>query len=89
MSVRVLIVDNSPVARQIIRYHLMLYGCRIVGEAGSASEAYNLYRQHNPNLITLDLMMPGVGGIDTDEVFRRIKAEVTRHGDRGDHLYTL
>ena len=75
MSVSALIVDDSPMARTIIRHHLTKLGCVVVGEAENAAQALELFRENKPDVVTLDLMMPEVVGIDATSVFRTIKAE--------------
>jgi YesN/AraC family two-component response regulator len=75
MKLQALIVDDSPVVRQIIRFHLTSYDCQIVGEAGHARGALDLFHKHKPNLITLDLMMPTVDKMSAEELFETVKRE--------------
>lgn len=75
MPVSALIVDDSPVARTIIRHHLTKLGCVVVGEAENASQAIRLFREKKPDIITLDLMMPEVDGINTTSAFRLMRSE--------------
>jgi two-component system chemotaxis response regulator CheB len=64
-QVRVLIVDDSPVLRDIIR-QLLLQDERIevVGEAENGAQALELTRALRPDVITMDLQMPVMGGIE-------------------------
>lgn len=75
MAVRLLIVDDSPVARKIIRHHLEKIGCRVVGEASNGAQALKLYRELAPQLVTLDVMMPAVEGVDSLATFRAMRHE--------------
>ena len=75
MSVRALIVDDSPVVRVVIRYHLAIYGVRGIDEAENAFQALVLFREKTPNLTILDLMMPESKGMGSREVFDTIKRE--------------
>jgi two-component system, chemotaxis family, chemotaxis protein CheY len=75
VSVSALIVDDSPIARTIIRHHLIKLGCVIIGEAENAAQALQLFRETRPDVITLDLMMPEVNGVDAIAAFHAIKAE--------------
>lgn len=78
MSVRVMIVDDSPFARKLIRHHLERYGCRVVGEAENGVQAIAMFKKLKPDLVTLDLMMPAVGGVDSLSAFRAMRAENPR-----------
>jgi two-component system LytT family response regulator len=61
--VRVLIVDDEPLARDGVRLHLELEpGFEVVGEAGSGEEAVSLIEQLAPDLVFMDVQMPGVDG---------------------------
>jgi DNA-binding response OmpR family regulator len=75
MSVRALIVDDSPVVRVVIRYHLAIYGVRGIDEAENAFQALGLFREKTPNLTILDLMMPESKGMGSRELFDTIKRE--------------
>lgn len=61
---RVLIVDDSPYARQAIREVLAADDAfRVVGEAGDARQAVTLAAQLQPDLVLMDVRMPGIDGI--------------------------
>jgi two-component system chemotaxis response regulator CheY len=75
VSVEALIIDDSPVARRIIRHHLEQIGCKVMGEAENASLGLKLFRELKPQLVTLDLIMPAVDGIDASEAFRLMREE--------------
>ena len=62
---RVIIVDDEPPARREMRRLLGEFpGMEIVGEAGSAAEAEALIEELHPELIFLDIQMPGGSGFD-------------------------
>lgn len=62
---RVVIVDDSRSLRQWLRVTLEQDPClRVVGEAGNAEEARRVIRETAPDLVTLDIQMPGMSGLD-------------------------
>jgi two-component system LytT family response regulator len=62
---RVIIVDDEPPARREMRRLLVEFPwMEIVGEAGSAAEAEALIEELHPELIFLDIQMPGGSGFD-------------------------
>lgn len=76
MAVRTLIVDDSPVARKVLRHRFENRGFEVVGEASTAAEGLELFRTLRPRLVTLDLVMPKVGEeIDSKALFRVIRKE--------------
>jgi two-component system, chemotaxis family, protein-glutamate methylesterase/glutaminase len=71
--IRVLVVDDSPLARQILISLLVQDPeIRIVGEAGDGREALAQVESLCPDLVTMDLEMPVMGGL---EAIERIMAE--------------
>ncbi|HZO81171.1 MAG TPA: response regulator [Candidatus Binataceae bacterium] len=75
MAIRALIIDDSPFARKIIRHHLVKFGCKIVGEAETAAQGLKLFRELKPDLVTLDVMMPELEGIESLTAFRLMRKE--------------
>jgi len=65
MRLRTLIVDDEPIARQVLREELEQIGeVEIVGEAADGTAALAAIRLLFPDLIFLDLQMPGLSGFD-------------------------
>lgn len=62
--IRVLIVDDHPMMRKGLRSFLEItQGLQCVGEASSGEEAIALSPQLLPEVVIMDLMMPGMGGV--------------------------
>ena len=63
---KILIVDDEPPARERLRQLVEDGGeHEIVGEAGNGEQAIALTNEHNPDVVLLDIRMPGVDGIET------------------------
>lgn len=56
----ILVVDDSKFMRKILTDILVAKGHRIVGEAENAEEAISSCQKLKPDLVTLDIIMPGV-----------------------------
>jgi two-component system response regulator AlgR len=62
--VNILIVDDEPLARErLIRMIMMQGGRRIVGQAGDGQEAIRLAEAHQPDVVFMDVRMPGMDGL--------------------------
>ncbi len=70
MATRVLIVDDAKFMRHMIKNILVGLGYEIVGEACDGREATEMYRELSPDLVTMDIIMPNVGGIEALQEIR-------------------
>jgi two-component system, LytTR family, response regulator len=65
MKIRTLIVDDEPLARERVRSLLQHEpDIEILGECGNGNEAVEAIRKQSPDLLFLDVQMPGLGGFD-------------------------
>jgi DNA-binding NarL/FixJ family response regulator len=71
--VKVIVVDDHDLFRKGVRQTLALMAdCRVVGEAGSARDAFILLDRHHADLVLMDLGLPGMDGVvATREILRR------------------
>jgi DNA-binding NarL/FixJ family response regulator len=77
MPIRVLIVDDHPVVRQGLRVLLEVQdGIEVVGEAGEGPTALALAAEHQPDVILLDLKLPGLDGLAVLEQLKHTTAKV-------------
>ena len=58
-DLRILVVDDQDSVRQHLCQELLRMGAKQVFEAASADEALAAFGQHRPDLVLLDIMMPG------------------------------
>lgn len=71
-NTRVLLVDDHKIVREGYRALLAHHdGFVVAGEADDAASAYHVYKQTRPDLVIIDISMPGRGGIDSIEHIRR------------------
>jgi two-component system, LytTR family, response regulator len=69
---RTLIVDDEPIARRVLREELeAIAGIELAGEADSGSAAIRAIADRRPDLVFLDLQMPGMGGFDVVRSLRQ------------------
>jgi two-component system chemotaxis response regulator CheY len=74
-SITTLIVDDSEQSRDWLRHKLAGLGCVVVGEAENAAEGLERFEALHPRLVTLDIMMPNIGGMTAIDLLRRISRE--------------
>lgn len=73
-SIRVLLADDHAVLRDSLKAFLALFpDIEVIGEAGDGVETLALTRQFHPDVVLLDLAMPGLSGLN---VLRRIREDV-------------
>ncbi len=64
MGQRILIVDDSAFMRKMLQDIFTEAGHEIAGEAADGKEVVDRYRAVKPDLVTMDIVMPGLTGID-------------------------
>ena len=73
MKIHIVVVDDHPVVRDgLIAMLNTQSDFEVVGEAGDGEEALQKVAKHNPDVLLLDLEMPGVDGVET---LRRLQEE--------------
>ena len=69
---RLLIVDDNPSIRYLIRFLLEQQGYEICGEAEDGLQAIDAAKQSNPDLILLDVSMPKLSGPQAAPILKRL-----------------
>ncbi|MFZ5644584.1 MAG: response regulator [Bacillota bacterium] len=72
MAKRILIVDDAAFMRMMIKNILLKNGYEVAGEAENGKIAVDMYRESKPDLVTMDITMPEMEGIDAVKAIRAI-----------------
>jgi two-component system chemotaxis response regulator CheY len=73
--IKVMAVDDSPITRKMIKKALEPEGFNIIGEAGNGKDAVELYSKITPDVITMDVTMPIMDGLDAAYAIKQINPE--------------
>jgi two-component system, chemotaxis family, chemotaxis protein CheY len=60
---KIMIVDDSTMVRMVIERYLKLTDLVVVAQAANGVEAIKLFKQHMPDIVTLDITMPEMDGL--------------------------
>ncbi|MBR5577678.1 MAG: response regulator [Lachnospiraceae bacterium] len=71
----ILIVDDSRTSRKILRKILEDKGYTVVGEAVNGEEGYLKYQELKPDLVTLDITMPKMDGLESLRLIKKFDEE--------------
>lgn len=72
MSKRILVVDDAVFMRMMLKDILEKNGFEIVGEAANGLEAIEVYKETKPDLVTMDVTMPEMDGLDALKEIKKI-----------------
>ncbi|MGL5648680.1 MAG: response regulator [Clostridium sp.] len=72
---KVLIVDDAAFMRMMIRNILEKNGFEVVGEAASGQAAIDMYTEKLPDIVTMDITMPEMDGIEALKKIKEISPE--------------
>ncbi len=76
MSRRVVIAEDEAIIRLDLKEILLDEGYDVVGETGRGDEAVELVRSHHPDLVILDVKMPGSDGLAAARAIRDLEVKV-------------
>ncbi len=63
-SKRIMVVDDAEFTRKMLTLEVEQAGYKVVAEAENGLDAVDLYKTHQPDIVTMDIVMPGMGGIE-------------------------
>ena len=92
MNHRILLVDDHRIFREALRGLLeRIPNILVVGEAGNGQEAIELARQLTPDIVCMDIGMPGINGIETTRELRVAcpDIKVIALSTHADHVYVM
>ena len=72
MSKRILITDDAAFMRMMIKNILTKNGYEVVGEAENEAVAVQMYKEFKPDLVTMDITMPEMDGIQGVKAIRSV-----------------
>lgn len=64
MSGKILIVDDAPIIRLMLKDILVSHGYEIVGEGNDGNEGVQMFKDFKPDVVTMDITMPEKDGIE-------------------------
>lgn len=75
--IRVMIVDDHPIIRRALAMSLRTRSdFEVVGEASTGEEAVDLFKRVRPDVILMDVMMPGMGGVQATRVIHDMASHI-------------
>ncbi|MBI9013521.1 MAG: response regulator [Clostridiales bacterium] len=88
---KILIVDDAMFMRSTLKMMLRKENYEVVGEAQNGLEAIEKFKTLKPDIVTLDIHMPEMGGIDTLEMIMKLdsNAKVVMISAAGDQKHVL
>lgn len=75
MALKVLIVDDSQIMRDVMTKFLGNFDLEIAATARDGEEALRLFRETEPDLVTLDITMPKIDGLAALKEMKKIRPE--------------
>ncbi|MBO4903408.1 MAG: response regulator [Lachnospiraceae bacterium] len=68
---KVLLIDDSKTSRKFLKEIVETAGHEVIGEAGDGEEGYLKFKELRPDLVTLDITMPKMDGLESLQLIRK------------------
>ena len=75
MGIKVLFVDDSSFMRTVLKGIILKDPFELAGEAATGKDAVELYKRLKPDLVTMDIVMPEMDGIDAVKEIREFDSQ--------------
>lgn len=77
MALKLMIVDDSNIIRSKITHTLTQHDMQVVATASNGEEAVKLFGAHKPDVVTMDLTMPRMDGLECIRALRKIDPSIS------------
>jgi len=75
-KVKVMIVDDSTIIRKLISKYIDEFNIEIVAEASDGKLAIEMFKKHNPDIVTMDIIMPELDGLTVIDQMKKLNENV-------------
>lgn len=73
----ILVVDDSPFASKQIKDLVEENGYEVIGYAKNGEEGIHMYEELQPDIVIMDIIMPGIDGLETAEILMKKDSKAT------------
>ena len=73
----IMVVDDSPFASKQIKDIVEENGYEVIGYAKNGEEGIKMYEELHPDIVILDIIMPGIDGIETAQILLKNEPDAT------------
>ncbi|ABR30792.1 chemotaxis protein CheY [Thermosipho melanesiensis] len=77
MGKKILVVDDAAFMRMMLKDIITKAGHEVVGEAANGKEAVEKYKELKPDIVTMDITMPEMNGIEAIKEIKKIDPNAT------------
>lgn len=73
----IMVVDDSPFASKQIKDIVEENGYEVIGYAKNGEEGIKMYEELHPDIVILDIIMPGIDGLETAQILKKNDSKAT------------